>query len=75
MADVRTYHSTENDVTIRIDHDLCTGCGACIEVCPQGVYELSDDDVAEARNVDDCVQCAACQGECSVDAIIEHSAW
>ncbi len=75
MADLRTYHSADNDVTIRIDHELCNGCGACVEVCPQGVYELNDDDLAEARNVGDCVSCAACQGECPVDAIVEHTGW
>jgi len=75
MADIHTFHSTANDVTIRIDHDLCKGHGACIEICPQGVYELNDDDLVEATNLDDCVQCAACQGECPEDAILSHTGW
>ncbi len=25
-----------------VDYDLCVGCGACVEVCPE-VFELRDD--------------------------------
>ncbi len=25
-----------------VDYDLCVGCGACVEVCPE-VFEMRDD--------------------------------
>jgi len=75
MADIRTYVGEDNGVTIKIDHDKCTGCSACVDVCPSEVYELNADDLAEAAAVNACVECAACEGECPEDAIVEHSAW
>lgn len=29
-----------NVVTLEIDHAKCTGCGACLEVCPHRVFQL-----------------------------------
>jgi NAD-dependent dihydropyrimidine dehydrogenase PreA subunit len=74
MADVRQYKGSGSGVVITIDHDKCEGHGACVDVCPAEVYVLTDGKVA-AANVEDCIQCAACQGECPVDAILSHTAW
>jgi ferredoxin len=32
-----------------VDPDLCTGCGACTDVCPD-VFQMGDDDVATVKN-------------------------
>jgi ferredoxin len=32
-----------------VDADLCTGCGACTEVCP-AVFELGDDSIAQVKD-------------------------
>lgn len=31
-----------------VDADACTGCGLCVETCPD-VFEMGDDDVAKVK--------------------------
>jgi NAD-dependent dihydropyrimidine dehydrogenase PreA subunit len=53
---------------VKIDEDLCNGCGECIVNCPEGVLQLID---GKARMVSDlaCDGLGACIGHCPVDAI------
>jgi len=53
---------------IKIDEELCTGCGECIPNCPEGAIQLIDD---KARIISDifCDGLGACMGHCPVDAI------
>jgi ferredoxin len=53
---------------IRIDHELCNGCGACLPNCPEGALQLID---GKARLVSDlfCDGLGACIGTCPLGAI------
>jgi len=53
---------------IRIDHDLCNGCGICLPNCPEGALQLID---GKARLVSDlfCDGLGACIGTCPLGAI------
>ena len=53
---------------IIIDTEKCTGCGSCIEDCPNEVLALRDDK-AEVVNPDECMDCEVCMDNCSFDAI------
>jgi NAD-dependent dihydropyrimidine dehydrogenase PreA subunit len=53
---------------IKIDEDLCNGCGLCVEGCHEGALQLVD---GKARMISDlyCDGLGACIGDCPVGAI------
>ena len=53
---------------IRIDEDLCDGCGVCVEGCPEGALQMID---GKARLISEitCDGLGACIGECPQGAI------
>jgi len=49
-----------------VDKSSCTGCEACVSVCPTEAIVMED---SKANVTDDCIDCGACVDECPVDAI------
>lgn len=58
----------KNGETLSIRIEACTGCGACIEVCPHAVLELRESK-ATIRDRTQCMECGACALNCPMDAI------
>ena len=56
---------------IKIDKDLCIGCGACTGVCPSGSLELDAEGKCSCKN-ETCIQCLACVSTCPVGAIADE---
>jgi thioredoxin reductase/NAD-dependent dihydropyrimidine dehydrogenase PreA subunit len=54
-----------------INDDRCTGCDACIEVCPTDVLELRKNKSYVAR-FGDCIQCNQCELVCPTQALVMH---
>ena len=52
---------------LEINRDECTGCGACVEVCPFGSLILDDEDIAVVDET--CTACGACLPEGPVEAL------
>jgi NAD-dependent dihydropyrimidine dehydrogenase PreA subunit len=52
-----------------INHDLCTGCGICVDFCHEHVYEKQGDKAVVARPYDCLVGCESCRPRCPVGAI------
>ncbi|KPK46965.1 MAG: hypothetical protein AMJ77_04645 [Dehalococcoidia bacterium SM23_28_2] len=58
---------------IFVDEDKCTGCGDCLEVCPEeGAIILQEEKAIINREL--CTSCAACMPACSEGAIYEVEA-
>jgi NAD-dependent dihydropyrimidine dehydrogenase PreA subunit len=58
-------------MVIQVNQELCTGCGACIDVCSIGAIHLLD----QRAVIDDalCTACEACIEACPNEAIALHS--
>jgi ferredoxin len=63
---IRELEAGQNLVAVVLS-DKCTGCGICIDVCPTGAIEVSEQAVV---NGEACSGCAACVSECPNEAII-----
>ncbi|MCR4400547.1 MAG: mercury methylation ferredoxin HgcB [Syntrophomonadaceae bacterium] len=55
-------------VTLQLDTERCTGCGMCMQVCPQAVFAL-EDGRARIADRDACLECGACARNCPVEAV------
>lgn len=59
-------------VTLKLNTDLCTGCGMCTIVCPHAVFEITDGK-AKINEINNCMECGACARNCKFGAISVRS--
>ncbi|MBD3378965.1 MAG: 4Fe-4S dicluster domain-containing protein [Candidatus Omnitrophica bacterium] len=53
-------------MSVSIDKEKCTGCSACVEVCPVNAISMEN---GKAVVSDACIDCGACIAQCPVEAI------
>jgi len=55
-------------ITLRIQEDICTGCGACAKICP--VEAISGEKkMPHSIDADVCIRCKLCLSRCPEEAI------
>jgi NAD-dependent dihydropyrimidine dehydrogenase PreA subunit len=62
------YSYMKNGETLALDVSACSGCGACLEVCPHGVFVLEGGKASVAGR-EFCMECGACARNCPSRAI------
>ena len=58
--------------TLKLNNDLCTGCGMCTIVCPHAVFEIAGGK-ARITDINNCMECGACSRNCRFGAISVRS--
>lgn len=60
---------------INIDYQKCTGCGACIQICPVGCIQFTEDIDGfryPSINSSACLNCKKCESVCPIKQELEH---
>jgi NAD-dependent dihydropyrimidine dehydrogenase PreA subunit len=53
---------------VTVDAAKCEGCEECVNVCPQGVFQMSNGK-SDPYQTSECVFCESCIGVCPTSAI------
>jgi len=61
------------DVIIKVDENLCKGCGSCSRACPVGLITKEKFPVAIASSWDLCIDCGHCVAICPSGALQQRS--
>jgi NAD-dependent dihydropyrimidine dehydrogenase PreA subunit len=55
---------------VNIDQDLCTGCAACIGICPVGILFLDESGLCQVSDESKCDRLRGCERACPTGAIV-----
>ncbi|MBU1007002.1 MAG: 4Fe-4S binding protein [Candidatus Omnitrophica bacterium] len=51
----------------KVDKSKCTGCGACVEICPVNAVKIENKKAIVDEK--ECAECGVCINECPNEAI------
>ena len=67
QGQIRRLEQEEHTVGAKVDIEKCTGCGACVDVCPLDAIQLENG--VAVVDQETCTECGACVDACPVGAI------
>ena len=56
-------------MAVKVNNEKCTGCGACVDVCPVNAIKIENE---KAVIGEECIDCGACIAQCPVEAISQQ---
>jgi ferredoxin len=62
------FRYIDNVVSLKLNAEICIGCGICELVCPHGVLAVTKGKAMLAAR-DRCMECSACARNCPVGAL------
>ncbi|MDY6881635.1 MAG: mercury methylation ferredoxin HgcB [Desulfatiglans sp.] len=65
---MKDFQYLQDVSTLKLDQEICIGCGTCQIVCPHGVFAMGEKK-AEIVDGDCCMECGACALNCVSKAI------
>ena len=66
MVSRNPIYPITSQALLRVDRNLCVGCGTCVDVCPKKCYSFGSQGIT---NTGDCAYCLACANNCPQKAI------
>jgi len=54
-------------MAVKVDNNKCTGCGACVEICPVNAVKIENKKALVDEK--ECAECGVCINECPDEAI------
>ena len=54
---------------VKIDEQLCIGCGDCVDMCPQKILYIDDDGICRVTDHQKCDRLRSCERICTAEAI------
>jgi len=58
----------KNGETLALDSESCSGCGACVDVCPHAVFRFESGKAKVVRR-EGCMECGACARNCPAGSL------
>jgi NAD-dependent dihydropyrimidine dehydrogenase PreA subunit len=65
---MKQFRYLKNVTTLKLNPEVCIGCGMCTNVCPHGVF-IQNSRKAKIVDLNGCMECGACALNCPTAAI------
>ncbi len=66
---MRDFRYLSGVTSLKLDAEKCTGCQACLTVCPHAVFAPTAERRVRIADLDACMECGACAMNCAFGAI------